>query len=208
MRLIFSILSAALAMTALCASAIAQDTPAQPAPAQRPTRVYLVALGEFSVPSVDSLVSYYSNRYGLPVEALPQITIGGGEMSLLRRQVVAEDLISLIGRSYPDLAADPDAAIIGLTTFDMYASGSPAPFVFDWRQDGRFAVISSLHLDSGNFLHPTEPELMRARVQKMVTRNFGLLMFALQLNGDPTSVLSANLATLDDIDRVGTELPL
>lgn len=201
-------LCAALAVTIAGSGAIAQEGAEQPAPATRPTRAYLVALEAFSAPSLDSLADYQHNRYGIPVEVLPQLPIGGGEMSLLRRQVVAEELISLMRRSYPDIANDPDAAVIGFTTFDMYAYGVTAPFVFDWRQDGRFAVVSSSHMDPNNYLRPVDPELMRSRVQKMVTRNVGLLMFGLQLNGDPSSVLSTNVASLEDLDRLGSELPL
>jgi predicted Zn-dependent protease len=97
--------------------------------------------------------------------------------------------------------------VIGITTFDMYAYGATAPFVFDWRQDGRFAVISSSHLDPNNYLRPITPELLRSRVQKLMTRNLGMLMFGLQLNGDPSSVLSATLSSIEDIDRIGSELP-
>ena len=156
----------------------------------------------------DDLAAYYRNRYGIAVDVLPQVPLSGGQMSLLRRQVVAEELIGLIRTSYPDVADSTDAAIIGLTTFDMYAYGASTPFVFDWRQDGRFAVVSSSHMDPNNYLRPITPELIRSRVQKMVTRNVGLLLFGLQLNGDPTSVLSANVSSIEDLDRIGSELPL
>ena len=106
------------------------------------------------------------------------------------------------------VAESPDSIVFGLTEFDMYAVGAPAPYLFDWRQDGRFVVVSSSHMDPGNYLRPVDREVMRSRVQKMITRNVGIMMFGFQLNGDPVSVLSANIATLDDLDRVGTDLPL
>ena len=42
----------------------------------------------------------------------------------------------------------------------------------------------------------------------MVTRNLGVLLLGLPLNGDPASVLSAGLANMDDLDRMGTDLPI
>jgi len=207
-RILIQLAGIVLTLVMLTPAALAQDAPEQPAQPPRPTRAYLVALEQFSAPSLDAMAAYYRGRYGIAVEVLPQLPIGGSEMSLLRRQVVAEDLVGLIRRSYPEIANDPEAAVIGVTAFDMYAYGSSTPFVFDWRQDGRFAVVSSSHMDPNNYLRPIDPELLRVRVQKVVTRNLGMLIFGLQLNGDPSSVLSANLASIDDVDRIGSELPL
>jgi len=185
----------------------AQDTSDGPT-AVRPTHIYLVALGEFAHVPLEELAAFYRNRFGLAVDVLPPIAVGGAQVSLLRRQVVAEELVGLMRSAYPDVAESPDSIVFGLTEFDMYAVGAPAPYLFDWRQDGRFVVVSSSHMDPGNYLRPVDREVMRSRVQKMITRNVGIVMFGLQLNGDALSVLSANIATLDDLDRVGTDLPL
>ena len=199
-----------LCTTLLSPSASAQENVAPPqAPPQRPTRVYLVALREFTSPSLDSLATHYRNRYGITVEVLPQREIYGAQLNIWRQKVVAEELIGLMRSSYPEIADNPEAAMIGLiSSFEMYAYGSSAPSVLDWRQDGRFAVISTAALDSGNFMHPVSPDLMRARAQKMVTRNLGLTYFGLTLNGDPSSVLFANLGSREDLDRMGPELPV
>ena len=209
MRSRFAIaLSLVLALLAIGLPAAAQEPTDQPAPPPRPTRAYFVALGEFAGPTIDELAAYHRNRYGVSVEVLPPLNVTGGQLHLLRRQVIAEELVTLMRDSYSEIANAPDAVVLGITELDMYARGIEAPFVYEWRQDGRFGVVSTLHTGSNDFRRPASREQVHLRVQKMVTRNLGVLMFGLPLNGDPDSILFGSLATLEDLDRMGADLPL
>jgi hypothetical protein len=200
---IFALLMCAIL---LAGPASAQDVP--PAPAPRPTRVYLVAFRDAS-PSLETLAAHYRGRYGIAVEVLAPLDIYGAQLNIWRQQVVAEELIGLMRSAYTEIADNPESVMIGLiSSFEMYAYGSAAPSILEWRQDGRFAVISSVSLGSGDFRRPLAPELQDARLQKLVTRNLGMTYFGLPANGDPTSVLFANVGSNEDLDRMGIDLPV
>ena len=159
--------------------------------------------------SLEGLAAHYRGRYGITTEVLAPLEIYGAQLNIWRQQVVAEELIVLMRGAYMDIADNPEAVMIGLvSSFEMYANGSTAPSILDWRQDGRFAVISSASLGSGDFMRPLAPGTHDARLQKLVTRNVGMTYFGLPATGDPTSLLFANIGSLEDLDRMGADLPV
>jgi hypothetical protein len=205
----FGLCTITVLATLFSAGLAAQEEMSPPqTPPARPTRLYLVPLRD-SAASLEPLAAHYRGRYGISTEVLGPLEIYGGQLNIWRQQVVAEELIALMRGAYPEIADNPEAAMIGLiSSFDMYAYGLTAPSVLDWRQDGRFAVISSASLGSGDFMRPLAPGLEYARLQKLVTRNVGMTYFGLPATGDPMSVLSATIGSLEDLDRMGTDLPV
>jgi tetratricopeptide (TPR) repeat protein len=86
-------------------------------------KLYLVPLGTFPPATLERLVAHYKQKTG--VEAIPMAPIPMALSTIDRRrqQVIAEEAITFMTRKYPQLAEDPNAIVIGLTTDDIYARG-------------------------------------------------------------------------------------
>jgi Zn-dependent protease with chaperone function/predicted Zn-dependent protease len=168
-------------------------------------RVYFVPVGEFPAASVEHLLAYYREKYGLVIEALAAVPLEAAAVDLLRQQLVAEELVALVKRHHPGLAEDPEAILIGLTSYDMYIREYTWQFAFAWRQDGRFAAISSARMDPENFGDPPDPDLLHIRLRKVVTKTIGILHYRLPQRSDRRSVMYGPILGLDDLDSVGEE---
>lgn len=176
-------------------------------PSSRPPsgRIYLVLLGGTGIPSMTELQSYYRKKFGLTVEILPLLQLDNAAMDQNRRQLVAEELIALMRRSFTKQAAEPGAIIIGITPYDMYIREKTWQFAFSLRQAGRFAVVSSARMNPVSFKLPVNDALMSARVRKMVTKNIGIMYYKLPQNDNPKSVLYRSILGLEELDRAGED---
>lgn len=168
-------------------------------------RVSFVPLGEFPAASVEHLVAHYRGRYGLAIEALGAVPLEPAAVDLLRQQLVAEELIALVKRHHPRLAADREAILIALTPYDMYIREYTWQFAFAWRQEWRFAVVSSARMDPVNFGEPADAELLHGRLRKIVSKNIGMMHYRLPQSTDRNSVLYGPILSLDDLDSIGED---
>src|SRR5438128_9604133 len=126
----------------------------------------------------------------------------GGEYNADRRQYVAESLTAAMEAHLPQLARDPNAVVIGITEEDMYIADLDWRFAFSYRNDRRFAVVSSARLvPLFNWIWPRS-DVLEARTRKVVMKNVGLLVYGLPASDDPTSVLYRSINGLDDLDLV------
>jgi hypothetical protein len=82
-------------------------------------KIYLVGIGEMRWVHLDTLQAYYKQRYDLTVEILPPISLEPVVVDERRRQLIAEELIELMKRRYPEHARSPQAILIGITEGDM-----------------------------------------------------------------------------------------
>ena len=174
-------------------------------PRFEPRKVYLLAIGQFSSPSIEELIVYYNQKYGLAIEILPIVPMEPWLTDYKRRQLIAEELIEQIKRQYPQLAGDRTAVLIGITSRDMYIRSSPWKFAFSWRQEGRFAVVSTAPMDPVFFGRQANASLLQLRVRKIITKNIGLMYYGHFQSNDPKSVLYRSILSVDDLDRVGEE---
>ena len=168
-------------------------------------KVYFVPLGDFTSPSLVKLVRYYKQKYGLSIEPLAAIKLETLAADFERRQLIAEELIALMKRHYSQLANDPNVILIGITPGDIYIRQYAWQFAFGWRQEGRFAVVSSCRMDPVRFGQSPDDELLQMRLRKMITRNIGIMHYGLKQNNSPTSVLYHSILGLDDLDRRGED---
>jgi predicted Zn-dependent protease len=149
------------------------------------------------------LVAYYQDKFNLSVEILPDVPLHSSVRDADRRQLIAEATITLMKDAHPDLAADPQAILIGLTVEDMYIARYDWQYTFSWRQDKKFAVVSAARMNLGSsFL--TE-ERIKNRLRKMVTKNIGILYYRLPASDNPASVLYKNVNGISELDRMGEE---
>lgn len=168
-------------------------------------KVYLVPLGGFSAATVNDLASYYRNKYSLPVETLPNADLAPAAMNPERQQLIAEEAVASMKRANPDLSNDPQAILIGLTTEDMYIAQYDWRFSFSWREQGKYAVVSSGRMNLRLGKQPVSEDQIRARLRKMVTKNVGVLYYHLAQSDDPRSVLYRNVGGIRELDYMGEE---
>jgi hypothetical protein len=158
--------------------------------------VYLAPIGAYSPAEADLLVAHYREKFGLAITILPPIRVPAEAFDRAREQVIGEGLIDAISRTAP-AASDPSAVVIGLTNADMYIAARTWRYAYSVRAQDRFAVVSTARMGDGLFVD--EARRIR-RIQKMVTKNLGVLYYRLPQSDDPGSVLYRNILGPQDLD--------
>lgn len=95
--------------------------------------------------------------------------------------------------------------LIGLTTEDMYMKRQPWRFTFSIRNPGGLAVVSRARMDPRLLGLTPDPGLRTRRLQKMVAKNIGALVFGHSLSGNPRSAMFDSILSVDDLDFMTEE---
>jgi predicted Zn-dependent protease len=173
-----------------------------PAPPGR--QVFLAPLGNFPPDTVQSLVDFYHQKYGLEIMVLNTLPIDADARDVARDQLVAEELIESMRFSHPVVTNDPDAVVIGLVTEDVYTrTRTDWDWSFGVRAEGRFAIVSTARMTAKFVARREDRE--RSRLRKMVTRDIGVLYYGMPLNDDPRSVLYERLLSVEDLDKLSED---
>jgi predicted Zn-dependent protease len=168
--------------------------------------VYLVPIGKVKSISVAGVGRNLKEHYGLEMHALPPISPPTWAWSATRKQFVAEDLVSAIKIAYPKLAADPEAILIALTDDDIYIQGLSWMYAFSFRNEERFAVISTARLSQSDDVGKTvSAEEFQKRIMKVLIRDVGIFHYRLQPSGQLQSVLFRNIDEPSDLDDIGDD---
>ena len=163
-----------------------------------------MALGDFPKSQQRALVKHYQDKYGLHVEVLERLSLDSSTVDEQRQQLVAEQLIRVMKQGYPRLAEDPASILIGLTEHDMYIRGKTTwRFAFSYREDGRFAVVSSARMAIG--LTAGQASVFHSRFRKMVSKNIGVLYYHLPQSLHPHSVMYKYVGGIQELDIMGEE---
>lgn len=176
------------------------------------SRVYLVPLDPAAAQMISGAPKYFKLKADLEVTVLPPISLDPSVINPKRKQVIAEMAIADMQRALTDLAADPSAVLIGVMSHDMYIAAFEWAYATNWRVR-RFAVISTARLqpfaDVGRWnrqllsfllLQNFNLELVRSRLEKLLTKNVYVLAFDLPLSNDWTSLLGAGVRAGADVD--------
>jgi predicted Zn-dependent protease len=170
-----------------------------PVPALPQTRsVFLAPIGDFPISDAEALVAHYQEKFGMTIAILPSLAVPGEAFDGDRKQLIAERVIDALGQGHA-VATDPAAVVIGLTSTDMYIASESWAWAYGLRTQGHLAVVSTARM--ADFLGI---QRMR-RLQKLVTKNIGLLYFGLPLNDDPGSVLYRDVGGQSDLDAMSED---
>lgn len=162
--------------------------------------VYLVPLDLNPQQSLSWAGSYYKAKFGIDVRVLSPIATTPAEYDLTRHQLIADKCVDLILRSHKELAIDPFAVVIGVTSRDMFISDYSWKYAENLREGGRFGIVSSARLGPTDYPGKWNKELLNSRLQKMLSKNLAMLFFGLPLSNDYTSLLSGGVLSGRQID--------
>ena len=168
-------------------------------------KIYFAAVGEMRSVHLDVLQAYYKQRYDLTVEILPPIGLEPVVVDERRRQLIAEELIEMLKRRYPEHARSPQSILIGITEGDMYIREVNWRFAFARRDGDRFAIVSSARMDPVSFGYLPDEELLQTRLRKMLSKNIGIMYYKLPQKSDRRSVMFGPILGIDDLDSMGED---
>jgi len=140
-------------------------------------RLYFVGIGNSLRVDVNALARHYDELYDLDITVLPTLPYGA-------RWQYATELIDVLKSGLPDLVASPQAVIIAVTDIDMDW--------YSWREDDRFAVVSTAGLTTDQF-------------GKQVSKCLGLLWFELPHSADSRSLLYDDVSGARDLDLMSDQ---
>jgi YD repeat-containing protein len=167
--------------------------------------VYLVPIGLQE--SLDWASPYYKSKLDIDVRVLPATALDNSLLDSTRHQLDSEKCIyEFLLPKYPDLARDPSAIIIAVTSTDIYIPSLGWSYAENLRREGRFAVISSARLHPLPVLDKLNPEWLASRLQKLLTKNIAMLYFGLPMSEDYTSLLSGGVLSGREIDRMAGDI--
>ena len=167
--------------------------------------VYFVPLGLDEGESLDWAPAYYKARLGVDVVVLPPVPFDPKLMDPERNQMNADKCFGFMRQQHPEIAGDPSSLLIAVTSTDLYIPALGWSYAENSRRDSRYAIISSARL------HPPllglwNPEWLNSRVQKLMTKNIGILYFDLPMSADYTSLLSSGVLSGIQIDEMAGDI--
>lgn len=163
-------------------------------------RLYFLPLGDFPSDVVADLAAHYREKYNLEIETLPSVPLSEVAVNRKREQLIAEQTVAIMKQANPQLANDPKAIVIGLTNQDMYIAGRDWRYAFGWRDEGKYAVVSSARMNLPNGRRKITKRVIANRLRKMVTKNVAILYYHLAQTDDRRSVLYRNVGGVEDLD--------
>jgi tetratricopeptide (TPR) repeat protein len=168
-------------------------------------KLYFVPLSNYPAASLTNLVNFCKKKLGVQATLIQPLPFSISTIDKRRQQVIAEEAIALIQLKYPNLAADHNAILIGLTDEDMFIRNENSQWAFSYRTHGRFAVVSSARMDPAKLGGSANEVLTEARTRKMVLKNIGLLYYLHPRNFNPKSVLYDGVEAVEDLDKMGED---
>jgi YD repeat-containing protein len=186
------------------------DLNKNPPPLQLPRvpaqSVYLIPIGLAENEPLDWAPQYYKAKFGIEVVLLSRAELNPSLENPQRHQLNASKCVDFLRHLRPDLASDPSAILIGITSRDMYIPDFDWAYAENWRYGGHFAIVSSARLHPPSPMGEWNPEWLNSRVQKLLTKNIAMLYFGLPLSADDTSLLSGVVSSGMAIDRMGGQV--
>src|SRR5262249_46220492 len=165
--------------------------------------VYFVPVGSAPSSAIDSLGTYYKEKFGIQSVVLPAMEVSQSDFDTARGQLIAEQVIESLNRLHSERLKNKSAILIGITGQDMYPRGQNWRFCFGWREpDVKIAIVStarmSLHYDG----EPAGQANSTTRMRKVVTKDIGIMGFGMSPSHNPRSVLFDGILGIEELDQV------
>jgi predicted Zn-dependent protease len=168
--------------------------------------LYFVPIGDAPTSEIEALVTHYREKFGIEIHVLSPIVASPSDLDTNRQQLIAENVIQTMLRSYPNYASDASSVLIGITGQDIYPRGVGWRFCFGWRiSEAHSAIVSTARM---NLEYPGEPLVeatLEQRLRKTVTKDIGILYYGMSPNNNPQSVLYGGILGIQELDRVSEE---
>lgn len=168
-------------------------------------QVLLVPLGPLSKEDLTWAPEYYKAKFGVNAQVLSAIPLNVSVWNARRRQLVAENLVGLMRQKLPEWNGDQSTVLIGITASDMYIGSYDWNYAINYREDGRYGVVSLARLRP-LLLQQGNEALRVSRLQKMITKNVYLLCFDVPLSNDATSAVSGGVMSPDEVDYMSDQI--
>jgi predicted Zn-dependent protease len=178
-------------------------------PGQTPEKVYniyFVPIGNAPTPEIDGIVAHYRQKFGLESTILPALTPGPSEVNPIRRQLIAENVLALMHKTYSGYVENNSSILIGITSDDIYPLGQKWGFCFGWREpEIRSAVVSTARMNLHYDGEPPSQANESTRVQKIMTKDIGIMIYNRSQSENPHSVLFSGILGIQELDEVSED---
>jgi len=165
--------------------------------------VYLVPMGNVRRVDVRALAREVSLRYHVPASTLPRVALPVWTLDVAEDALNGDQLIRVLQLTYP---ARGQAAVIGITDYDMFSTSLGIHGLFSLRDPVPYGVVSSSTLGASLFDRFCGHD-RHERMRKLVARNIGFLYFHLPESADHHSLLRSSMSSVHDIDALHEDLP-
>jgi YD repeat-containing protein len=165
-----------------------------------PKKIYLVPFDLGTGESLEWAPDYYKAKLGIDVSLLPAIQVDPSLIDQHRQQLDSQKSFTYLRKKIPELAEDPSAVLIAVTSRDIFIPSVDWEYAQNYRYSGRFAVVSSARLQPYSFLARRNPQWSASRLQKMLTKNIAMLYFDLPMSSDYTSMPSGGVPSGSEVD--------
>jgi predicted Zn-dependent protease len=131
---------------------------------------------------------------------------GASDVNPDRHQLIAENVLNSMHSTYSRYIENNSSVLIGITSDDMYPLGQNWRFCFGWRQPAiHSAVVSTAHMDLHYGGEPPNQANETSRLQKMVTKDIGIMYYNRSPNDDPHSVLFNGIMGIQELDQASED---
>lgn len=165
--------------------------------------IYFVPIGDAPASEINDLVAHYQQKFGLKSTILPALEPGPSEVNPNRHQLIAENVLALMQKTYFQYVKNNSSILIGITADDMYPLGEDWQFCFGWREpEIRGAVVSTARMNLHYEGEPASEANEASRLQKVVTKDIGIMYYNKLPSNNPHSVLFNGILGIEELDQV------
>jgi predicted Zn-dependent protease len=174
--------------------------------AEKVYNVYFVPIGNAPISEIQELVSHYQQKFGLQSMVLPVFVPTASDRNTERQQLISEALAASMHTAYAEYLQNNSSIIIGITSEDMYPLSEDWQFCFGWRiGETRSAVVSTARMNLEYENEPVAVANVTARLQKVVTKDIGILYYHKNASNNPRSVLFNGILGIQELDLVSED---
>ncbi|MEH6343553.1 MAG: hypothetical protein V7785_00575 [Bermanella sp.] len=164
--------------------------------------IYFVPIGPLAPEYIVSLATYYEDVFNLNIGITPPLPYSSKVYNSERKQLIAQELITLMRETFDSVYQNEKAIFIGVTHSDMYIEGKSWRFAYAQRQGLNYAVHSSSRTSRKQQPKFLDIKNVHPGLRKMITKTVGLLHYRKPMNSNPESVLYNRVLGLDDLNII------